>query len=164
MQQLLQHCYPSPRTQPLHLGQLLLHLHLRPLHRWPPARWPTGRLQQALALRNSTSHLPDAGLPGFGGQFSAVIVINATTRGAAGPLLDGPSTALLGPHLYSSAAFPPGDAAIAAQLAPLSPATQFFNPHWPQVPAGARVFDAVRDFGADPAGKESGRAPPLFET
>ena len=116
---------------------------------------PAHAASPALALRNSTSRLPDAGLPGFGGQFAAVIVINATMRGAAGPLLDGPSTALLGPHLYT--AFPPGDAALAAQLAPLSTATQFFNPSWPQVPAGARVFDAVRDFGADPAGRESGR-------
>jgi len=117
---------------------------------------PANAASPALALRNTTSTAPDAGLPGFGGEFSAVVVINTTTRGAAGPLLDPPSTAQLGAHLYDS--FPPGDAAVSAQLAPLSAATQFFDAAWPQLPVGAAIHDAVRDFGASPDGKESGAA------
>ena len=93
-----------------------------------------------------------AGVGGYGGLWESVVLVNASVRGTAhGPMLDPASTGNL-THLYS--AFPPGDAAIAAGLPPLSVNTQFFNPAW-DVPHG-RVFDAVRDFGALNHGESAG--------
>ena len=120
---------------------------------------PAHAASPALALRNTTWTGPDAGIPyvGYGGKWGSVIAVNASMRGAAGPLLDAASTAELvsGGHFYSG--FPAGDSGIAARLAPLSAATQFFNPHWPAYNRG-KVFDAVRDFGASNSGKETARA------
>ena len=92
--------------------------------------------------RSSCAACP-MGVGGSGGQWESIVLINATTRGPCGPMLDPASTGNL-THLYTD--FPPGDPAIAAALPPLSPSTQFFHPAW-DVPHG-RVFDAVRDFGA----------------
>ena len=98
-------------------------------------------------LRESTSTQPDKGVGGDGGVWESIILVNSTTRGDTGPLLDPVTTSNL-THLYTCYADEgcAGDPAIMLQLAPLSASTQFFNPGW-RVPSG-RVFDAVRDFNA----------------
>lgn len=108
---------------------------------------PLNASSPVIYLRNSTSSLPDAGVGGSGGLWESVILVNTTTRGVGGPLLDPVTTSNL-THLYPCYADEgcSGDPAIAAQLAPLSTSTQFFNSNW-RVPSG-RVFDAVRDFNA----------------
>jgi len=117
---------------------------------------PANPPSPVLALRNTTWTGPDSGVPyvGYGGAWGSVVAINATTRGAAGPLLDVDSTAALvaGGHFYTD--FPPGDPAMAARLAPLSPSTQFFNPNLPQP---TKVFDAVAQYGAHNDGKETSK-------
>jgi len=115
---------------------------------------PLNASSPVVFLRNTTSTAPDAGVSGSAGLWESIILVNATTRGAAGPLLDPATTANLA-HLYSC--YPDegcaGDPAVAAQLPPLSASTQFFNANW-RVPAG-KVFDAVRDFNASNRGAET---------
>lgn len=108
---------------------------------------PLNASSPVIALRNSTSTLPDKGVGGDGGTWESIILVNATTRGASGPLLDPVSTSNL-THLYSCYADQgcAGDPSVAAQLAPLSANSQFFNAQW-RVPSG-KVFDALRDFNA----------------
>ena len=111
---------------------------------------PAHPASPVVLLRESTCSACPAGVGGNGGQWEVAVLVNASTRGPCGPLLDPASTANL-THLYQG--FPPGDPAIAAGLPPLSVATQFFNPAW-GVPSG-KVFDAVLDFGASNAGAET---------
>jgi len=106
---------------------------------------PANPASPVIQLRESTCQSCPAGVGGSGGLWEEVALINTTTRGASGPLLDPTSTSNL-THLYNS--FPAGDPVVAAGLPPLSTNTQFFNPLW-SVPGKGRVFDAVADFHAD---------------
>lgn len=108
---------------------------------------PFNASSSVIFLRNSTSDQPDKGVGGSGGMWESIILVNSTTRGPSGPLLDPVTTSNL-THLYSCYEDQgcAGDPTIAAQLAPLSINTQFFNAMW-RVPGG-KVFDAVRDFNA----------------